>query len=433
MKKKLLSLNLPAVRTQILKLSTVSLVFAFVKINAFTAALFLTNFVGDIADFGVFEYALSIGLIAAIPLNFGLQGAYPFFNLKLKKEGYKSVFYFHSLSISLVLLGVFLIDFLGGNFLSPGISLALLVAGIYANQISFSSIFKSHDRVITAAFLDGGMFLILNTYNLFLFLTGNVYQLVYLKIFFLSYFTLLAGFNVYLFFKNRRDFSIDRYFDTLKYGKNIVVSTFLIICLTGSARIFIEHFLGSEAVGFYGFYFRLAAVTVLVHQVINIAFFKKMYEAEPRILDKYFALFLASLATVGLLMQQLIPMIFGNMFGLFAESTAEHQLLYLVLTFQMIFWIALALNENIINRENLAPKINSRYLFLLGGMVLAIYLLGEFDLLNLPSLTFVNMTVLFLGLEMQIRLLKSKGIFFTKMRNVGRGVMILAVICFALF
>ena len=44
-------------------LSCFTLVFGFVKLNAFTAALFLSNFVANVSDYGLFEYALTLSLI----------------------------------------------------------------------------------------------------------------------------------------------------------------------------------------------------------------------------------------------------------------------------------------------------------------------------------------------------------------------------------
>ena len=82
------------IKHQIFKISGFSIIFGLIKLNSFTAALFLSNFTANAADYGLFEYAFSFGLILAIPLDFGLQVAYPFFNLKLKKEGFQSIFFF---------------------------------------------------------------------------------------------------------------------------------------------------------------------------------------------------------------------------------------------------------------------------------------------------------------------------------------------------
>ena len=308
--------------------------------------------------------------------------------------------------------------------------MGLLIAGIYANQIVLSSILKSHNRVILSALLDGGFFLILNSYNLTIYLLNQVYDLWHLQYIFLVYFVVLMILNIVFFTKKRFDFSFQRYLETLSFGKNILGSSFLMICLTGSARIFIEYFLGAESVGFYGFYFRLAAVTVLVHQVVNIAFFKKMYEAPPAILDQYFSYFLVSICVLFLAMQLIIPVLFGSMFRILSESTNEHHLLYILLSFQMLFWIALALNENIINREDLAARINSRYFVLFVVLIALVFGLNIFNTLNLPSLVFVNMFVLFLGFELQIRLLQSKHIYFSKTQLTGRVLFVLANLCF---
>lgn len=423
---------LPQLKAQLVKLSGFSIVFGFIKLNAFTAALFLSNFVDDTAEYGLFEYALSIGLILAIPLNFGLQGAYPFFNLKTKREGFRSVFYFHALTISSLLGAVFLINRYVYVLLPDKLAFAILIGGIIAMQVMLSSILKSHERIFPAVFLDGGLFLVLNAYNLWLYATGSTLNFALLEIVFGVYLLLLFGLHLFRFLQSRNDFSWGRYKESLQFGKNLLLSSFLIICLTGSARIFIEYFLSMEQVGIYAFYFRFAAAVVMIHQVVNIVFFKKMYQAEPAALDKYFSLFLIFILVAGSTLLFIVPAVFKGSLRLLDETWQAYHLLYVILSFQMIFWILMALNENILYREELSSKMNGWFMGLFFLMAGGIYTLSTLGQLNLFNLTLINSICLILACEVQFMLLRSKQLSFSKTRrlNLLFGTLLLAIFFF---
>ena len=406
------------------KLSWFTLVFGFVKLNAFTAALFLSNFVANVSDYGLFEYALTIGFMVAIPLDFGLNGAYPFFNIKLGKKDYKSVFYFHGLLMGGLMLSIFGIHEFIYSFLHTKYVFALLIGGIVSVQALSSSILKSHEVLIKAVIFDGGLFIALNAYNLWLYLSGGVFDVDNLQNCFALYLLLLTGAYAFLFWKEQSDFSLKKYFETLEFGRHIVFSAFLIICLTGSARIFIEWFLDLEAVGYYGIYFRFAAMTVMLHQIVNIVFFKKMYQAEAQTLDKYFAIFLQVLVVGALVLWQIIPPLFSGFITLLQDSYETYQSLYLILSFQMIFWIALALNENIIYREELSKEMNKGLSLIILGMAGGMYALYQMALLDIFNLTLINMLAIFLATEYQFSLLKQKNIRLTKMRLTARGILL---------
>ncbi len=420
MKRLALSLTalFPSLKAQLGRLSWFTVLFGFVKLNAFTAALFLSNFVSNVAEFGLFEYALSVGLMAAIPFNFGLQGAYPYFNLKLRLTGFRALFHLHALLLGGGILVVLVLDYFVVDIVPAKLLLALIIGGIVAQQVMFSAILKSHEILVRAVLFDGGLFLVLNGYNLFLWLSGAPFQLAVLEGLFAAYFVALTLLHLRRFVLTSWDFSWKAYRTALGFGRHLVVSAFLIICLSGSARIFIEWFLGLEEVGYYGFYFRFAAVTVLVHQVVNIVFFKKMYEAAPRTLDRFFALFLGGILVLGLCMWQLTPLLLTDALQLLRNSHQSYNLLYFTLTFQMLFWIAMALNENIVYRENLSRRMNGGFLALTLGMTLSFWVLHLVGWLDVFSLTAVNMFVIFLACELQFRLLAKKNIHFPTTRKL---------------
>lgn len=138
-------------RSKLGKISGFSLVFAFVKLNAFTAALFLSGFTESVADYGLFEYALAVGLLAAVVLDAGQNNAYPFFTLKQAKDR-RAVFYLHGLVIGVLCCIAALIGTLWGEG-GTGFTLIALISGIVTLQALASAILKTHGKIYPAVFL----------------------------------------------------------------------------------------------------------------------------------------------------------------------------------------------------------------------------------------------------------------------------------------
>lgn len=407
------------------RVSVFSFVFFLVKGSAFAAALWLSNMV-SVAEFGLFEYALSGGLILAVILNLGMQGAYPFFIIREKKDNYRAIFFFHGLLISGLIIGLIFLNKIFGYWISIKFSLMIIMASVIAMQVLYSTILKSHEILIPAVLLDGGLFISINIYNILIYFGVLSFSLELLESGLMIYLGILwcIYFRKYNVIKNQ--FSLEKYIETIHFGKHLVVSSFLIILLTGGARIFIDYFLAIEEVGYYGFYFRLAAITVMIHQIINIVFFKKMYQSDTNTLDNYFSIFVGAILLMSISLSFLIPVIFSNVLTLLENSYADYKLLYFTLAFQVVFWIILALNENIIYREELSSKMNKGFLVLFLLMVGTMVVFSRLEILNVFWLTIINMLAIAAAVEWQFFLLKKeKNIRFTNTHMINYLALIL--------
>lgn len=417
---KKLSLNLQTITTflknDFQRLASFSILFSLVKLSSFIAALWLSNLV-SITNFGLFEYALSFGIIAAVPLNVGLQGAYPFFNIRAKEAGFKSLFYFHVLWVIALVVIVLIVDLVFFQQLATKIHLAVLIACIIAMQNLYSTILKSHEILLPAILLDGGLFIAINCFNACLYFGVNEFSIHTFQGLLLVYVIFLYGIYVHRFWSLKKDFSLNNYRKALHFGKHLVCSAFLIIFLTGGARILIEYYLGFEQVAYYGFYFRFAMLTVMIHQIINIVFFKKMYQADPQVLDRYFSFFVMIILGLSVFLWWLIPVLFSSTFNLLATTIENYKGLYYILSFQVVFWIVLALNENIIYREELSAQMNKGFALLLSLMLVSIYACYIQECLDVFTLTMINMIAIFFACEWQFFIMKRyKAISFFKTR-----------------
>jgi len=412
------------------RVSVFSFVFFLVKGSAFAAALWLSNMV-SIADLGLFEYALSGGLILAVILNLGLQGAYPFFIIREKKESYRAIFFFHGLLVSGLILGLIFLNKITGYWIPIKFSLMGIMASVIGMQVLYSTILKSHEVLIPAILLDGGIFILINIYNILIYLGVLSFSFETLETGLMIYMMVLWGiyFREYNVIKNQ--FTVKKYKEAIHFGKHLVASSFLIILLTGGARIFIYYFLEIKEVGYYGFYFRLAAIIVMIHQIINIVFFKKMYQSDTNTLDHYFSLFVGAILIMSISLSFLVPVVFSSVLTLLENSYGDYKLLYFTLSFQVVFWIILALNENIIYREELSSKMNKGFFIILFLMLGTMAIFSRLEILNIFWLTIINMLAIAAAVEWQFFLLKKeRNIRFTNTHLINYLALILFFITY---
>jgi O-antigen/teichoic acid export membrane protein len=385
-------------------------IFTVAKATVYFVPLLLADVLSG-EDFGVLEYALAgLGMIVNTIINLGVPGAYPYFLLREKKEYLQPVFRFHAI----ILLVPFVINqilYVGFN-LDVNFYLAFNISFIIANQVLYSTQLKSHEKSIVAVILDSGIYLILFLFFIlsqFGFIVVNI-RSINICILVYSLFYIILG--VYKFLKHRHTIKLKYYREILNFSIHLLIATFLIFLITTSGRILVEIFFDFTTVGVYAFYFRLAAIVVMIHQVINIAFFKKIYTFDPKILDKYYYIFFIFIYVLSVLIFILAPYIVTHFSEYFNETYTNNKDIYFLLSAQMVMWIASALNSNIVDRENLASKNNLKFLVL---VVLSSILLILFkDKITLPLLTYFHFTIIFVACMIQYYSLYTKNIRFSR-------------------
>lgn len=385
-------------------------VFTVAKALVYFTPLLLAD-VLTTSDFGVLEYALAgLGVIVNTLINLGVPGAYPYYIIREKKDNLKSGFNLHPL----ILLIPFIINQLAFWFFHLDINfyLAFNISYIIANQIFYSTQLKSHEKSSFAVILDSGIYIIL-----FLFFIGYKTGLFEPSIttinrFVLTYALIYVIFGIARFIKSKKQDITTNYKTILKFSIHLLVSTFLIFLITTSGRILVEFFFGFEEVGIYAFYFRLAAIVVMIHQIINIAFFKKIYTFSPLVLDQHFYKFFILISILSIVIYFISPFVVSHLSDFFNDTFETYKSIYFLLSAQMIMWIASALNSNIIDRENSA-KINNVFFFILITVVCLILYVFK-DKFSFPQLIYVHFTSIYLACMIQYYTLRRRNIYFSK-------------------
>lgn len=396
--------------TLLKKYAIFGIVFTIAKATVYFVPLLLADLFSK-EDFGILEYALAgLGMIVNSLINLGVPGAYPYFIIRQEKDNLKPAFKLHSI----VLLVPFVINqilFLGFN-LDLNFYLAFNVSYIIANQVFYSTQFKSHEKSIQAVLIDSGIYIILLIYFLAFKLDLVKANIQAVNFFILGYSFIYVFYALKNYITSKSKLSFKKYKIILRFSVHLLISTFLIFLITTSGRILVEIFFDFESVGVYAFYFRLSAIVVMIYQIINIAFFKKIYTLAPSILDKYYFQFFALIFILSIAIFFISPYLVSPFSEYFNDTYQANKAVYFLLSAQMVMWIASALNSNIIDRENLAKRNNIKFLILVIISIVTIYLLK--DTLTLSLLTYCHFTVIFLACLIQHYSLYKKSINFSK-------------------
>ncbi|MFK7935396.1 MAG: hypothetical protein AB8G22_17915 [Saprospiraceae bacterium] len=393
--------------------------FGVMKLSSFFAMLILASLVGDSSVFGTIEFALTGGGFFAILLHAGLTGAYPYFVIQRGELAYRNSYFLHLLVVGIVVL-LAQVAIVGFEMdWSWKWHLSLLLGALFCTQFMLSVSCKSHQRIYAAAAIEGGLFILINGYNFWLWQWGSGFdyaQLVLILNAYLIVMLILVATQI-----NWQQLEGRRYFSLLRFGFPIALTTFLSLGLTASGRLWIDYFLGTEVVAWYSWWFRLTILSVLFFQIVNTAFFKKIYQTAVTQLDNWFSLFLLGLTVLNIVLLSCFST-FGKTHLLLSELPWQgQQLLIINLQFQMLFWIGTALYENIIQREQLANAFVKRLFMLVVLFPLLLFTLQSTTLLSLNSLCLVNAALLFLATEIQFRLLAKKQAVFTKTQGMTRA------------
>lgn len=404
-----------------------SIVFTLSKSTVYLAPLIVAEILSK-EDFGILEYALAgLGMVINTLINLGVPSAYPYFKLKNNNIAVDNVFNFHYIW----LLGFFIISqvcYYTFNF-DLSYFIALNVAFVISNQLYISTQLKTKEKISIAVLFDSGVYVVILLFVVLSYLKIVTPSIQVISNLVQCYAILYVFYAIYQFLKIDFKEFFNNYRSVLAYSFPVLIGSLLIYFLTVSGRILIEFFLNDyELVGIYAFYFRLSAVIVMVHQVINIVFFKKMYQLNPKVLDHYFSICFGGLYIISISAFVVAPYILPY-FSEFYETTKNaYKGVYFLLCSQMVFWIATALFSNIIDREKLANKNNKLFVILLITFLFILWMLKSS--LSIELFTLIHMIVVFLASLIQIYSLTKKQIFFKKSFLTLTGINLLSLITF---
>ncbi len=390
---------------------TFLLTFCFAKGTVFLVPILLADVLTS-EDFGLLEYALAgVGMLLNALINLGIPAAYPYFILRKKELSIRSGFFIHPVWLVLYFAINQLLYFIIGLY-GIEIYMAINISFIIANQLFYSVQFKSHERIKLAVLLDAGIYFLLGFY-----LIGSILGMVSLSIENLSlgillYALLYVVLSLFNLFRSYNENSVNNYKRIINFSIHLLISSVFLFALTVSGRVLAKHFFGYDEAGLYGFYYRLAAIVVMIYQVISIRYFKDLYTMDLKVLDLWFSRFFAFIFVISIAGYFISPYLVPYFSDYFLTTFEDNKILFLIIFSQMTMWIATALNSSIVDREGLA-KICNRY-FLILFIVFVGILFGLESLITLDIMSFIIYTIFFFTTLLQYLTLSKKKIFFKR-------------------
>jgi O-antigen/teichoic acid export membrane protein len=367
----------------------------------------------NLRDYGRFEYSLAWGTLLAVPLGVGVGGAIPYFLLQREKPKYLGAFQLHALlaAAALVLLTI---GYLVFGFPITSYLMAF-IAGVIVIQSITSTLYKVWEAPERASVVESGIYVVLFLAAAPLAVLGRTLNFRLLLIILNLYAMFLVMVSMKGFWPVRHwRGQFVRYGHAIRFGSPVVLTSACIVFLATSTRLLAGKFFSIEEVGIYSFFFRITSPVVLIHSLLTTVYFRKLYQSGERSLDTYFSLILLTAFAAGLFLFVAMPPVCHGFFPLLRHLNGENLGVYWLLVAQMVFWVAMALAEFIIYRQDQATKFSIILMGTIGALLAGSFLLKFAGGLTLLTLSQVQLGSLFLAVLAQIFLLRRSGVRLVK-------------------
>jgi O-antigen/teichoic acid export membrane protein len=391
------------------------LIYSIVKSLVYFAPLSISYIVHNVAQYGEFEYSLSLGQTLSGIFSMGFPSAYAYFILKNENVRLRPLFHFHFLLLTaLVLLVVLIFPSLINNLYFGSVVIGLSIA----NQLLAATVYKLEGKNIMAVFADSWIYFIMAAFAVLIYFEIFSYSNAYWHSAIILF---LIVFNLsYHLRKSKGVFQLNKQevVGVYKYGILIIIAAPLLYLLSNNTRLFIGYLMTYDDVGIYSFYFRLASFIIIFHRVIGILFFRKIFLSRHETIDKYYAIFTVFMFLVNVALFFIIPVILHGRYKLFDDTFTANKTLFLIAIFQVSFWLSLSLFESLMHREYLTRQFIVSLVISIGLFIGTLFLISRTGQISLPVIVAVNSGFMLLGNLLQMGILYRKGFKYKKTFSV---------------
>ena len=395
---------------QLRSIGILMVVFVLLKSVAYFSPLLLSKITSP-KDFGEFEYLLNVGMMLSSIISIGLPGAYAYFVMKHGKTEFAPIFHLHFIILSILICvpAVVIPGLLSNVFFG-----AFVISVAFADQIMVASILKAEGKNIVSVIVDTGIYLLLSFLLALIFFSSIAFSIeLWIMVIIVGQVTFSFLFHG-SYLKNLSVPKKSYLKEIYGFGILILITSPLFILATNSTRIYIEHFIGYTEVGVYSYFFRIAALMLLLYRVLSILMFRRMFLEDHVKLDKKIAVIMLFIALMGMGMYILSLSSLMN-YVVSTESDYYHYAyLFPLMIFQIIFWINTAFFESLLTREKLMKHFIFLLLFIILSLVLSLGIADYFTSISLRTIIIVNTYIIFLLFYGQQWLLRRRNIYYKK-------------------
>jgi hypothetical protein len=314
--------------------------FGAAKLAVFAGPLVLARLL-DPTTYGQIEFGLSVATFMAGVLGLGIPGALPQMTLLRRTMPMIDI-----LAASVAVPGVLCLVGVASAFVVVGSSwaipaFALSCAVLVLAQGALSIYCRTHSKRSLAAWADGTGNLIIVAIGLMALGMGLPTMSAITAGAVLGALVVVAGAFAVLA-RMRRPAIVQRFGATIRFGAPVLFQSLAIVWCVVSGRIYLGSFLDPQAVALYGAGLRIASVLLIVHTVLAIALFARLYAMRTRQYDRVLSVYFLFLSFIALTMMLAFPFFAAHISLRAIRSVPEAVTLFPVILVQVFAWGCLA-------------------------------------------------------------------------------------------
>lgn len=348
--------------------------FGTARALLFVAPIALANLL-PLNRYGQFELAQSLASIGALLLGFGLPATVPLIRIRDEIEGRWDTLLMLIAALAgacLVFAGLLTL-WLSTLYAVP--VLVLLVMAVLMMQGLWATFLKSEGRSTSAVFVEAGFWAVAVAGAGMMVLSAGRLPEATITLALMAYAAVLMGVTFVQFRRSYAgQFASCDLRRNLSLGLPLMFTSVLMAVISSSGRLVLGQTSGVEAVGLYAVLYRSTTLPLVGHQILIIGFFRQLFSWSDEVLRARVSAIVLGVSGLVLIFWLLEPY-FGWMLGKrFAEIFSAHRSEGLILLVQTILWSAIALNDLISSRLQIAGRVihmTAPYLAMgLGALVL---------------------------------------------------------------
>lgn len=336
--------------------------FGLARAALLFAPIVLANII-PLADYGQLELAHSYAAIAAVLVGFGLPSSAPLVLLRKEVSARWDTLLLSCIAISTGAIVVAMTGFVttGALFSLPTL-VPLLVAVLVLQQL-WATTLKSKGAGTRSVCVEAGLWVAALCGALLASGSGIVKES--LSIALLFYFCCLLALAVRQYLGCRAAFGPLDLLDNFRTGAPLMATVALSMLTASSGRLILGSVTDVATVGVYAILYRSTMLPLIGHQILMIALFRRLFTWEQEELKRRVAI-VPACVTLGVLIFWMLSEQFGFLLGQsFVESYATYRVEAVVILGQTILWSAVAQNDLLIIRNQIAGHVARRMFFVL--------------------------------------------------------------------
>lgn len=368
--------------------------FGAARALLFFSPILLANLL-PLERYGQFELAHSYAAIGAVIFGLGLVSTVPLIRLRHEIEGR-----WDSLLLLCALLGgsclgmaLLMALWFGAFSLAPviiGLAMgALMLQGLWATSL------KSDGRSTTAVFVEAGFWSMAVLGAGLIALSGGRLPQATISLVLLTYGLGLLALTVNQFRRYRVEeasgaITLSDLRRNVALGLPLMLTNVMTVVITSSGRLVLGQTSGVELVALYAVLYRSTVLPLVAHQVLMIGFFRHIFTWSDEMLRARASVIILGVGATVVAFWLLEPRLGWLLGPRFEETFTTHRAEGLMLLVQTILWSAIALNDLINSRLQIAGRViwvTAPYLVIsLGALALWTWFRAE----TLPTETLLN-------------------------------------------